>query len=499
MAVDAGRVIALGNIDELAGEYAPRHRLDFDGAFLYPGFFDPHCHFLDYGYLLQEASLYGSASWEEAVGRLVEHQRRSPHLWATGRGWDQNLWKTKEFPDRTLLDAAFPDTPAILRRVDGHAAMVNGKALALAGIGPDTHIDGGLAVKRDGKLTGLLLDNAISLVAAAIPARDEAAKRAAVADAEKACFAAGLTSVSNAGTRTPDAQLFMNLQNEGTMRMRIYVMLEATEENFDLFASRGPLVSDRMSVRSFKLYADGALGSRGAYLLEPYADDAGSRGLQTLEASRLRRVCAIAKARSFQVNVHAIGDAAVRMVLDLYEEFLPPGNDLRWRIEHAQIVHPDDMARFGRLGVIPSIQTTHATSDMSWVEDRLGPARMSRAYPHRALLDQNGWLPNGSDFPIERIEPARGFHAAVSRKDDFGRPKGGFHPENILSREEALKAMTIWAARANFEDGGRGSLTPGKWADFTVLDTDLMTAPEEALRHPAVLATALSGSLVYEK
>jgi len=261
----------------------------------------------------------------------------------------------------------------------------------------------------------------------------------------------------------------------------MYAMLEANEENFALFAQagQGPVVERGLSIRAFKLYADGALGSRGAYLLEPYADDPTTCGLQTLQKDDLRRVCTLAKAHGFQVNVHAIGDAAVRMVLDVYEEFLVPGNDLRWRIEHAQIVHPDDIPRFGRFCIIPSIQTTHATSDMKWVSQRLGSERMPRAYPHRALLNQNGWLPNGSDFPIEPIEPTRGFHSAVTRQDDKGEPEGGFQPENCFSREEALKAMTLWAARANFEETERGSLSVGKLADFTVLDTDLMSAPEE--------------------
>ena len=516
MVVNDGRVVALGNLEQLLNDFSPLHRLDFGDSFVFPGFFDPHCHFLDYGYLLQEANLYGARSWEETVERLVVHKQRSsgnsqvgmlqgsaggsPRSWLVGRGWDQNLWQSQEFPDRKLLDRAFPDTPVIARRVDSHAAIVNGKALELAGIGSHSHIDGGVVVVQDGWLTGLLLDNAISLVAHAMPARSEEEKRAAVAEAQKACFAAGLTSVSNAGTRAKDAQLIRAMQGEGAMRLRMYAMLEANEENFALFAQagQGPVVEGGLSIRAFKLYADGALGSRGAYLLEPYADDPTTCGLQTLQKDDLRRVCTLAKAHGFQVNVHAIGDAAVRMVLDVYEEFLVPGNDLRWRIEHAQIVHPDDIPRFGRFCIIPSIQTTHATSDMKWVSQRLGSERMPRAYPHRALLNQNGWLPNGSDFPIEPIEPTRGFHSAVTRKDDKGEPEGGFQPENCFSREEALKAMTLWAARANFEETERGSLSVGKLADFTVLDTDLMSAPEEKLRRPTVLATALGGSLVYE-
>jgi predicted amidohydrolase YtcJ len=247
------------------------------------------------------------------------------------------------------------------------------------------------------------------------------------------------------------------------------------------------------------MFADGALGSRGARLLEPYSDDPENQGLLTLNPDELSRVCAIAKASGFQMNVHAIGDAAARLVLDTYERYLEPGNDLRWRIEHAQLVHDDDLPRFGRLNIIPSVQTSHATSDMAWTETRLGPERMSRSHRYRDLLAQNGWLANGSDFPIERIEPLRGFRSAVFRKDDAWQPDGGYRSSQAISRADALRAMTIWAARANFEEGSRGSLEPGKWADFTVLDVDLMEDDENSIRKTKVLATAVAGILVFEQ
>lgn len=498
MAVADGRIVALGPRAELEAGYRPRQRLDLGNAFVYPGFMDPHCHFLSYGYVLQRADLFDTKSWEEVVDRLVAHHHRSGEYWVQGRGWNQNEWKPREFPTKELLDRAFPDNPVLAIRVDGHAAMANAKALALAGVDNATVMEGGIFAKFGGKLTGLLLDNAINLVKKAVPSPDESTRRQALRAAQSKCFAAGLTSVSNAGTELDDLLLMDRMEEEGQLSIRIYAMLSSSAENIERIASRGPMLKDRLTVRSFKMFADGALGSRGAYLLEPYADDPGNRGLLTLKPEELGRICGIAKTCGFQMNVHAIGDAAAHMVLDVYEKFLEPGNDLRWRMEHAQLVHPDDLLRFGRLGVIPSVQTTHATSDMGWASDRLGKDRMRNAHTYRELLEQNGWLANGSDFPIERIEPLRGFLSAALRKDDAGRPEGGFQPENALTREQALRAMTIWAARANFEEKSRGSLEPGKWADFTVLDTDLMVADEAALRKAKVHTTAVAGELVFE-
>lgn len=498
MAIRDGRVIALGGRDEIQAAFTARHMLDLGENFVYPGFMDPHCHFLSYGYVLQRAWLFGAKSWEEAVDRLVAHGALSASPWVQGRGWDHNTWTTRQFPDNTLLDRAFPTRPALAIRVDGHAALANSAALAAAGMDASTRVEGGTIVVSDGHPTGLLLDNAVDLLRKAIPPTDDATMRQALLAAQRNCFAAGLTSVSNAGTEKNEALLMAAMQGEGSLPIRIYVMLAPTLENIDHFISRGPLAGERLSIRSFKMFADGALGSRGARLLEPYADDPGNCGLFTLDPAELDRVCGIARTCGFQMNVHAIGDAAARLVLDVYERHLEPGNDLRWRIEHAQLVHDDDLPRFGRLGVIPSIQTTHATSDMAWTESRLGAWRMGRAHRYRDLLAQNGWLANGSDFPIEMIEPMRGFISATLRKDDGGMPQEGYRIGQALSRADALRAMTFWAARANFEEGSRGSLEPGKWADFTVLDADLIEARETALMEAKVLMTATAGKIVFE-
>ena len=500
MAVRDGRILEVGRREDIEARYQARQTIDFGPAFLYPGFIDPHCHFLSFGYVLQRADLFGSSSWEESVERLVAHSAKGGDYWVQGRGWDQNEWSPRVFPTKDLLDRAFPRNPVFAIRVDGHAAMANTMALSLAGIDEATIVDGGIIGKAgDGSLTGLLLDNAVSLVKNAIPVPDDPTKLQALEAAESRCLAAGLTSVSNAGTELEDLLLMDQALDEGKLRIRVYAMLAASEGNITRVAQNGPLLKDRLTARSFKMYADGALGSRGAYLLEPYADDPANRGLLTLNPRELERVCGIASEKGFQMNVHAIGDAAARLVLDTYEKFLVPGNDRRWRIEHAQIIHPDDLPRFGRLSVIPSVQTTHATSDRGWVEDRLGSSRMGRAHIYRQLLEQNGWLANGSDFPIEKIEPLRGFRSAVFRKDDARMPEGGFHRENALSREQALRAMTIWAARANFEDGEKGSLEAGKWADFTVLDADLMLLGEEALWKAKVLATGIAGNLLFRQ
>lgn len=511
MAIDRGRIIALGGRRELEEHFSPRRRLDFGKGIVYPGFIDPHCHFLSYGLTLQRAWLFGATSWEETVALLVAHRDRlraegkgaqgadAGPRWIQGRGWDQNRWASGGFPTRELLDKAFPNEPVFAIRVDGHAALANGKALDAAGIGPSTGVDGGTIVLSGGVPTGLLLDNAVDLVKKAIPQPDEVAMRRALAEAQEKCLAVGLTSVSNAGTERREALLMKAMQDEGALKLGLYMMLIPSDENIAEFASAGPIVTERMSIRSFKMFADGALGSRGARLLEPYADDSGNFGLFTLDPSELDRVCGVAASHGFQMNVHAIGDAAARLVLDIYAHWLKPGNDLRWRVEHAQLVHDDDLPRFRALGVIPSVQTTHATSDMAWTESRLGAARMGRSHRYRDLLEQNGWLANGSDFPIEGIDPLRGFRAAAFRKNDGGLPEGGYRPWQAIPRADALRAMTLWAARANFEESMRGSLKPGKQADFTVLNVDLSRASEEAVYDATVLATVVAGDLLFER
>lgn len=495
MAIKDGRIVALGSEGELAEAYPSANLIDALGRFVYPGFMDPHCHFLNYGYMLQRACLFGVATWAGTVDRLAAFGAKSRSPWVLGRGWDQNLWPEKDFPTNELLDAAFPDRPVLITRIDGHAGIANSRALELAGIGLDTKLEGGDCLKRGGRLTGVLLDNALDLARAAIPPIDAATKREALLLAQRDCFGVGLTSVSDAGAECADLGAIESAQRSGELKMRVYAMLRPTKENVERHISKGPYAGERLTVRSIKMFADGALGSRGSLLLEPYSDDAGNRGLQLESDAEIGAACALAARYGYQMNIHCIGDAAVRLVLGLYSKYLSPGNDLRWRIEHAQVVDPADLGRFKALCVIPSIQATHATSDMRWAGERLGP-RVANAYVYRELLEQNGWLANGSDFPIESINPILGFYAAVARKDPAGYPAGGFQRGSALTREQALRAMTIWAARANFEEATRGSLEPGKLADFVVLDRDLMAAPEGELCGAKVLATYSGGELV---
>jgi len=415
-----------------------------------------------------------------------------------GRGWDQNLWACKGFPSKLALDALFPGKPVIATRVDGHAAVVNSAALALAGIDASTRIEGGEIELAEGEPTGLLLDAAADRVLSFMPPRTREERVAALKRAQADCFAVGLTSVSEAGIAREEADLICGLQASGELSIRVYAMLMPTDTDMRSLVAGGPRVTDRFSMRSLKLIADGALGSRGALLLEPYSDEPGNKGIRVDSPRKMADSCEAAYEAGFQVNTHCIGDASARETLELYSRFLAPGNDLRWRIEHAQTVHPSDIPRFGELSVIPSIQTTHATSDMRWAKERLGP-RLSYAFSYRKLMLQNGWIANGSDFPIEGVDPLRGFYAAVFRKDDAGEPEGGFQVDEALTRDEALRAMTSWAAKANFEEGIKGSLEAGKLADFVILDRDIMAAPEDELRAARVIRTYVSGRLVYER
>ncbi len=496
MAVSNGKVVFVGTNSETEEKYSAKEILDIEGKPVYPGFFDPHCHFLSYGLNLQNAWLSGFGSWEEVVNKLTEHQKDNPTQWILGRGWNQNEWDVKEFPTLDLLDKAFPDKPVLLTRIDGHAAIANSVALELAKVNPDTIVDGGELIKKNGKLTGVLIDNAIDLVRNLIPPYNSKEKQTALDKAQENCVAVGLTSVSDAGLELEDALLIDSLQKIGKIAMKVNVMLNPSDENFNHFLSNGIYKTPNLSVRTVKLFADGALGSRGALLLEPYSDAENIKGLQLETKEKLIEICEKAFNAGYQVATHCIGDAAVRLMLDVYEQFLTPGNDLRWRIEHAQTVHPDDLPRFGQLSIVPSIQTTHATSDMIWAADRLGD-RIKTAYIYQDLLNQNGWLPNGSDFPIEQINPLYGFYAGVARKNLNGFPPNGFQMENAITREQALKAMTIWAAKVAFEENEKGSLEPGKCADFVVLEDDIMKIPADSIPSLNVKMTFVDGKVVY--
>ncbi|HVZ55827.1 MAG TPA: amidohydrolase [Chitinophagaceae bacterium] len=500
IAIKDGKVLATGTTRALKATCRAARKLDARGRFIYPGFIDAHAHFVEYGLGLQRADLVGTTSWLEVLDRLRRFSRNQPRdQWLIGWGWDQNDWTVREFPDNGELNRLFPDQPVLLSRVDGHAAIANDRALAIAGIHPGDQIPGGEIETRHGRLTGILVDNAVGLVERRIPAPTPQRLRQALLDAQTRCFAAGLTTVDDCGLDYRTVEFLDSLQRSGDLKMRVYAMLSDAPANYQYAFRRGKIETDRLHVCAFKVYADGALGSRGACLLQPYSDKPGWSGFLLSSREHFDSVAALIHAHGWQMCTHAIGDSGNRVMLQVYAKYLQGPNDLRWRIEHAQVIAPDDFRLFGQFSIIPSVQPTHATSDMYWAADRLGPQRVRGAYAYKQLLAQNGWIPLGTDFPVEDISPLRTFYAAVVRKDAKGWPAQGFQMENALTRREALLGMTRWAARANFEETRKGSLEKGKWADLVMLDQDLMEVPAGRILSTQVLATFVQGEPVYRR
>ncbi|MGI8893003.1 MAG: amidohydrolase [Bacteroidia bacterium] len=499
--VENGKILDVGSNTYILSRYEANEMLDAGGKVVYPGFIDAHCHFYGYGTNLMRIDLKGTKSFAEVINRVQEQQDKKIGGWIWGRGWDQNEWEIKEYPDNTVLDSLFPDTPVFLQRIDGHAAIVNSKALSLINRDWNKDIEGGEIVRRDGKLTGLLIDTAADTVKAIIPVLSSEEKRQALLAAQRDCFAVGLTTVTDAGYSADETidifSIIKELQSEGELQMRIYAMIDWSEENAKHFFKQGIYKDEKLNIRSFKLYSDGALGSRGAYLLEPYNDKPESNGLLLYKIDYLKHIADQIAETDFQLNTHSIGDSSARIIIAIYGTALGINNTRRWRLEHAQVIHPDDLKKFKVYNIIPSVQTTHATSDMGWAAERLGPERVKNAYAYKKLLNAAGIIANGSDFPVEDINPLYGFYAAIARKDLAGNPKGGFQMENSLTREEALHAMTIWAAYANFEEDEKGSIEKGKFADFVILNKDIMTIDEAEIPVTKVTNTYISGKKVY--
>ncbi len=498
MAIRDGKVIALGSDEVIKLRYYAANTQFMSGASIYPGFIDAHCHFYGYGLSRERyADLVGTKSFEDVITKLKEYRKQHPNQeWILGRGWDQNDWEEQSFPTNEILNELFPDTPVLLIRIDGHAVLVNDKALELAGYDEQTIISGGDLIKLDNKLTGVLLDNAADALKGMVPKPNKQLISKSLLQAQEDCFAVGITGVVDAGLSYRLVQQIDSMQKEGVLKMRMNVMLNPSKKNFDLYVNSGIYKTDYLIINSVKLYADGALGSRGACLLEPYSDDIHNHGFLIESVEYYDSLCNIIYSNGFQANTHAIGDSAVRMVLKTYAKYLKGNNDRRWRIEHSQVVNPDDFHYFGAYSIIPAVNTTHATSDMYWAGDRLGQDRVKTAYAYHQLLEQNGWLTNGSDFPVESINPIYGFYAAVARKDLNGIPEEGFQPKNKMSRVEALKAMTIWAAMGSFLEKERGSLEAGKFADFVVLDRDIMEVTESEIVDTKVNLTFINGEIV---
>jgi predicted amidohydrolase YtcJ len=499
IAIKGEEIVELGPDRQILNKYRSEQTIDAGKKPIYPGFIDAHCHFLEYGLSLSRVDLFGCKSFEEVIARTEKHAAKHETLWVLGRGWDQNLWEGGSFPTNEALNRIWPDKPVFLRRVDGHAAIANDKALELAGITADTKVLGGMILLRDGKPTGLLIDKAMDLVDAVIPPPDEAAKRKALQAAQRDCFALGLTSVADAGLTKDDILLIREMQAKGNLLMPIYAMISDIGPDVDYFLENGPIRDERLVVCSVKCYADGALGSRGACLLKPYSDAPGHHGMMLEEGQHYRDMAKKLSEAGFQMNTHCIGDSAARFILGVYAEYLKGTNDLRWRIEHAQVMNPEDFGTFAKYSIIPSVQPTHATSDMYWAEERLGAERVRGAYAYEELRKQLGMIALGTDFPIEKVNPMLTFFAAVVRQDLSGFPERGYQTENALIRQDALAGMTLWAAIANREEDRRGSLEPGKKADLIMLDRDIMQVDPSALPDTRVLRTFVHGKEVFTR
>ncbi|MGC1471715.1 MAG: amidohydrolase [Psychroserpens sp.] len=490
-AIKDGKFVAVGTSEAIKKKYQSSTIIDANGKTITPGFIDAHCHFLRLGLDQQTVNLTGTTSFEEVVKEVLDFQNERQVDYILGRGWDQNDWEDNRFPNKKLLDKLFPNTPIALSRVDGHAILCNQAALDLGNVTKNSKVEGGEVVIENGELTGVLIDNAENLVMNYWPEPSRTDNVNALLAAQKICFDLGLTTIDDAGLSQDSIELIDSLQTTGDLKMRVYAMVSFSEKNVDYYLKKGITKTDRLNVRSFKFYADGALGSRGAMLRAPYSDKAGHFGLlvtdlQTFETNAER----IAKSE-FQMNTHAIGDSANHAVLQTYSKVLTNQTDRRWRVEHAQIVSPEDFEMYKN--IMPSIQPTHATSDMYWAEDRLVNERIKGAYAYKQLLEAYGKVALGTDFPVEQVSPFLTFYAAVARQDQKQFPDGGFQKENGLTREETLKGMTIWAAFSNFEDHEKGSIEAGKFADFIVLDQDIMEVSQNQIPNIKVEQTFVNG------
>ena len=499
MAIRDGKIIAIGTNDDLLKKYEGATTLNAGGKAIFPGFIDAHCHFTGYATDSWKCDLVGTDSWEAVVKKMVDYSKDAPMLWIYGRGWDQNDWAIKEYPNTKILDSLFPDRPVYLKRVDGHAAIANSVALKMAGITATTSIAGGSIELENGLPTGVLIDNAMDLVELKIPPITDSLAKKYFIEMQATCFAEGLTGVHDCGVSEHTIKLIEEAQKAGDLKMKIFALLSDNPDYYDRWVKKGRYKTERLTVGGFKLYADGALGSRGACLLNDYSDKKGWKGFLLSDAAYFLDKAQKLANSNLQMCTHAIGDSGNRQLLNIYAQVLKGKNDKRWRIEHAQIVNENDFSFFADYNIIPSVQPTHATSDMYWAADRVGAERMKGAYAYKRLLQTNNWMPLGTDFPVEYISPFKTFFAAVVRKDGKNFPKGGFQMEQALTREQTIRGMTIWAAKAAFEEREKGSLEKGKAADFIMLDNDLMKCGESKILNTKVLGTYVNGEKLYGK
>ncbi len=499
MAIDDGKIIAIGNNVDIQTKYSSNNNIDAKGNTIFPGFIDAHCHFTGYATDSWKCNLFGTTSFEEVVSKIKEYEKTAPLEWIYGRGWDQNDWTVKTYPNKAIFDSLFPNRPVFLKRVDGHAALLNQKALDLAGITINTKIEGGEVEVKNGKLTGVLVDNAMHFAEKKVPLINDTLAKRYFNNMQEKCFAAGLTGVHDCGVSEHTVELIKDAQKSNGLKMKIFALLSDDSTYYDRWIKSGPLKTEGLHVGGFKFYADGALGSRGACLLNDYADKKNWKGFLLHAETHFKKAAEMFANSNLQMCTHAIGDSGNRIILKIYADVLKGKNDKRWRIEHAQVMDAADFHYFGEYDIIPSVQPTHATSDMYWAQDRVGATQIKTSYAYKQLLQTNNWMPLGTDFPVEDIDPLKTFFAAVVRQDSKGFPANGFQMENALTRKEAIYGMTIWAAKAAFEEKEKGSIEVGKAADFIMLNTDLMSCDKGKILGTKVLGTWVNGERVWGK
>ncbi|WP_439127599.1 amidohydrolase [Polaribacter sp.] len=492
-AIKDGIFIAVGNNAQIEGKYEATEVVDAKNKTIVPGLIDAHCHFYRMGLQQQKVSLEGTKSYDEVLQKLVDFQKEKNTTFITGRGWDQNDWQVKEFPTKEKLDALFPEIPVAVTRVDGHALLVNQAALNFSEITEPFKVEGGEFITKNGKLTGVLIDNAMDYIKFPETSKKEAIQ--GLLDAQKIAFSYGLTTVDDAGLNRNTIELIDSLQKAGSLKMRVYAMVSGDKQTqIDYYIKKGIIKTDRLNVRSFKVYGDGALGSRGAAMRKSYSDRENHFGALIYSPKRYQEIAKQIAASDYQMNTHAIGDSANTWMLKTYKEVLKNDKNRRWRIEHAQIISEEDFDKFDN--ILPSVQPTHATSDMYWAADRIGSKRMKGAYAFKDLLNKYGKIALGTDFPVEQVNPFLTFYAATIRKDLENYPENGFQMENALSREETLKGMTIWAAYSNFEENEKGSIEVGKFADFVILNQDIMQVDGKDIPKTKATNTYINGEKI---
>ncbi|MFM2224325.1 MAG: hypothetical protein RJA07_527 [Bacteroidota bacterium] len=500
MVIKSGKIIFTGSSVDAFKNFETKDSVNLNGKFVYPGFIDAHCHFYGFGLELNKVNLMNTTSWDDVLQKTKEFAATHPNAdWIQGRGWDQNDWANKTYPTKKELDILFPNQPVFLRRIDGHAGVANSKALALANITSKTIVSGGEIVLEQNEPTGLLIDNAMTLVEKIIPLPNTSQNENALLDAQQKCFEVGLTTIADAGLMLNVIQQMDTLQQKNKLKMRVYAMIADDSISKNYFFQHGKLKTEKLNVCSVKYYADGALGSRGACLKHSYADQKNHFGFLLKEQNYFKQQAELCNKYSFQMNVHCIGDSSNAILLQLMANELKTKNDKRWRIEHAQIMDTTDLHYFSDYNILPSIQPAFATSDMYWAEQRTGKNNFAGSYLLKSFLKYSAVIPCGSDFPIENYNPMVSLYAAVSRQDQKYFPANGFKKEEALTIKDAIKGFTIWAAYGCFEDKEKGSLEKGKYADFIIFENDLLKTETKNIFNQKPSETWVNGIKVFQK